>query len=607
MSKKVQLLFLSVLLFLSACNSITNSSTDSTTTNLTQTNQSTTTELVSDIVFTYTQANNQITITGFSGTSENLIIPEEIDDYPVTIIGEEAFIDASQFTNIRIPDSVSAIEDSAFKNCSGLLTVTIPDSVTHIGRWAFENCSALTSVVIGDGITTLKLSTFRNCSSIKSIKLSVNLIYIEDEVFSNNTSLENIELPGSVFSIGRRAFSNCISLRGIFIPDSVSTMGTEVFYNCNDLIIYTSWSSKPFEWSSSWNPTNCYVLWETELVTITFDSNGGSSVQKIYGSYGDSINAPTVPSKSGFVFSGWYLDQALTTPYVFTIIPENSIVVYAKWQLPSTYQSTLDQIQELWDDLADEATPESLVDITEIYLSAISAIEQAENQTAASIIQQNFQVEFLSAFIRDYPRIDLTYAKSTATQLMQNSITLVYMIPDFEPTQVLNEYIYLINKATTIIEVDNLLEDFINEIAEAINFEGQPPAEMVQGFKQASVGAVTGVYTNINNTSNQDMGFSAIEETYLNDLIYDINSSSDIPDITRFVFYGIRSMFQSLGNQATTYFSSQITAEYNANRAEISPAELDEYDQKYNSAITNIQAMQFYETKQIIYMDYINF
>jgi uncharacterized repeat protein (TIGR02543 family) len=384
-------------------------------------------------------------------------------------------------------------------------------------------------------------------------------------------------------------------------------MGSEVFYNCNDLIIYTSWPLKPFNWSSSWNPANCYVLWETELVTITFESNGGSSVQKIYGSYGDSINAPTVPSKSGFVFAGWYLDQAFTTPYVFTVIPENSIVVYAKWQLPSTYQSTLDQIQALWDDLADEATPESLAEITEIYLSAINAIEQAENQTAASIIQQNFQVEFLTAFIRDYPRIDLAYAKSTATQLMQNSITLVNMLPDFEPTQVLNKYINLINGATTIIEVDNLLEDFIDEIRDAITFEGQPPVELVQGFKQASIGAVTAVYTNINNTSNQDMEFSAIQESYLNGLISDINSTSDIPDITRFVFYGIRSMFQSLGNQATTYFSSQITTEYNLGRADVPAAELDEYDQKYNNAITNIQAMQFYETKQIIYMDYINF
>ena len=35
----------------------------------------------------------------------------------------------------------------------------------------------------------------------------------------------------------------------------------------------------------------------------------------------------------GYVFEGWFLDDACTHPYTFTTMPENGITVYAKWRL----------------------------------------------------------------------------------------------------------------------------------------------------------------------------------------------------------------------------------------------------------------------------------
>ena len=38
------------------------------------------------------------------------------------------------------------------------------------------------------------------------------------------------------------------------------------------------------------------------------------------------------PEYEGFVFEGWYLDDACTQPYTFTTMPEGGITVYAKWR-----------------------------------------------------------------------------------------------------------------------------------------------------------------------------------------------------------------------------------------------------------------------------------
>ncbi|MBN2504727.1 MAG: leucine-rich repeat protein [Bacilli bacterium] len=610
MSKKALFLF-SILFLLSGCSSTTIATTTEALTTQSSVLSSTTATDTSDIVFSFQLDENNAIITGFSGSSENLIIPDLLDGHPVTTIAEEAFMGASQFTHLSLPDSLITIEDSAFKDCTGLLEVTIPDTVINLGRWAFENCSSLTKVTFGDGITSLKLSTFRYCSSIETVILPPALELIEDEVFSSNTHLTSITLPQTLTSIGRRAFSTCESLKVIYLGEGIETLGEDVFYDCDELIIYTSMPSAPLGWSSNWNPSNCLVLWSNEVVTIAFESNGGSAVQSIYSKYGASIDAPPNPTKLDYVFGGWFMDQEFTNPFVFSIMPENDLTLYANWQPPSIYQDTIDQIQALWLDYAAEATAESLVILNALYLAAIEAVSQAENQLAADIIYENFHDGLLLAFVRDYPKIDLSYAKSTAIELMEESTTLVCMLPDFPATLVLIEFIVLIDSATTILQVDDYLENFIVEIAEGIadtiaDQESPPPIELIQAFKQASIGAVSGVYGNINGTSVEDMGFTAIPESYLNDLISNINSTNYIPDIVRYVFYGIRSMFQSLGTQSQVYFETEITQVYNTNRPTIPSEDLEAFDIQYTSAIANIQAMQFYEVKYLVYRDYID-
>ena len=76
--------------------------------------------------------------------------------------------------------------------------------------------------------------------------------------------------------------------------------------------------------------------------TVTFESNGGSSVSQISNvTSGSTISAPTAPTKTNYVFDGWYKESTLTTAWDFSNDTVTSdIILYAKWSAQQSEQDT---------------------------------------------------------------------------------------------------------------------------------------------------------------------------------------------------------------------------------------------------------------------------
>lgn len=96
--------------------------------------------------------NGTITIVKYRGNGGAVVVPESIDDLPVTSIGNGAFWNNSSLTSVTIPNGVTNIGEGAFMNCSSLASVVLPASVTCIGNNAFYPCPSLTNVTLARGL-----------------------------------------------------------------------------------------------------------------------------------------------------------------------------------------------------------------------------------------------------------------------------------------------------------------------------------------------------------------------------------------------------------------------------------------------------------------------
>lgn len=75
-----------------------------------------------------------------------------------------------------------------------------------------------------------------------------------------------------------------------------------------------------------------YQIYEPKTFTITFNSNGGSSVKSVTQEYGSTIYEPPAPTKSGSTFGGWYATSDFSgNEFDFTTMPPTNVTLYAKW------------------------------------------------------------------------------------------------------------------------------------------------------------------------------------------------------------------------------------------------------------------------------------
>ncbi len=107
--------------------------------------------------FTYIVGNG-VTIKGYKGTAENVIIPAEIDGKPVKRIAPNTFVDNTTMKRVVIGQNVEVVEKNAFVNCSALETVVVYDG-------AFKNGS-------------ISNASFSSCPNFKNLRVNtIHTIY----------------------------------------------------------------------------------------------------------------------------------------------------------------------------------------------------------------------------------------------------------------------------------------------------------------------------------------------------------------------------------------------------------------------------------------------
>jgi hypothetical protein len=168
--------------------------------------------------FTYVTNHGGLIITAYTGSSQEVLIPDSIGGLFVTGIGDSAFAHGS-FSFISIATGpISSIGNNAFEGCTGLTTFFIPTLVTNLGYDLFLGCTSLTNIWVSP----------------------LNAVYGSPDgvLFNKNqhtliayppAKQGDYEIPGFVREIGYAAFEGCFGLTGVTIPNSVTNLGGRAF------------------------------------------------------------------------------------------------------------------------------------------------------------------------------------------------------------------------------------------------------------------------------------------------------------------------------------------------------------------------------------------
>jgi hypothetical protein len=201
--------------------------------------------------FRLISSGTEYSISKYTGSGVNVVIPDSYNGLPVTEIDGNAFEHKASIESITIPDSITKIGNFAFENCTSLTSVTIPVGVTTVGYNIFSRCTSLSSISVADGNTSFqsqdgilynygKTQLLAVPAAISgSVTIPATVTHIAAQAFAYCTSLNNITIPSGVTSIIEAAFYNCSSLTSITIPNTVEFIDSRAFSACINLTSVT--------------------------------------------------------------------------------------------------------------------------------------------------------------------------------------------------------------------------------------------------------------------------------------------------------------------------------------------------------------------------------
>lgn len=137
---------------------------------------------------------------------EEIIIPNKIENKPVTNIGAYVFNNSYVIKNIVIPDSIINIDEGAFSGLYNLQSITIPNSVAEIGDVAFSADTSLESVTIPDSVKVIGTNAFSWCGNLNSITIPKSVTSIGEYAFAWDDNLTSVTIYSNNVNIGEKAF-----------------------------------------------------------------------------------------------------------------------------------------------------------------------------------------------------------------------------------------------------------------------------------------------------------------------------------------------------------------------------------------------------------------
>ena len=245
--------------------------------------------------YQYNEFENHISLIGYTGDTNELVMPDEINGKPVTDIVWSAnmIFRNKRINSVKLPKKLEFISSYAFQYTQVQELSELPDTLRYIGGWAFSGCS-FNELTLNEGLEYVLSAAFQWCpleslvvpdsviyycggmyytessitlgKNVRNVKETFDItnadyraanIYISPEnpyycfengVLYNKEKTEifkcypwynldeinnNYQIPETVKRIDKEAFNECKVLGDLIIPASVEYIGKKAFCRTN--------------------------------------------------------------------------------------------------------------------------------------------------------------------------------------------------------------------------------------------------------------------------------------------------------------------------------------------------------------------------------------
>ncbi len=172
-----------------------------------------------------------------------------------------------------------------------------------------------------------------------------NITELGEEIEYANPNTE------TVYVIGDYVFTKKITIKDVMLASTSIKVSDKT--NTDEMVIYKL--EKNFE-TKKWEPVKnyvgtkqwilsedspmniCYMDYDgvKNIYKVTFNTDGGNSIDSVKVHDGDTVSEPTTPTKEGYVFKGWYKEE---TKYEFNTPVTGDIELKAKWAKISKFSA----------------------------------------------------------------------------------------------------------------------------------------------------------------------------------------------------------------------------------------------------------------------------
>ena len=233
--------------------------------------------------FEYKRDGKSVTLTKYKGNASELIIPEKIDKFTVTELGEKLFEKNTSLVRVSIPDTATRLGESVFDGCTNLESVKMSKNIERMGTASFRGCSKLTEIsfpkklavgiwmfngsdslgtlITGDGAQLLRIGmdiheytvpasvrdvercSFEN-APIERVVFEEGTVHLRRGAFYNCRKLTSVTLPQTLASIQHGAFAYCVSLAEVIFMGNCPTAEDSLFKGSAKVTVYYNPSAK---------------------------------------------------------------------------------------------------------------------------------------------------------------------------------------------------------------------------------------------------------------------------------------------------------------------------------------------------------------------------